>query len=85
MVKHAGLWGKRRNVNWLCTGQVRLAMNDDEIKKPKTHEVGMSLDALSAEELSARIQLLETEIVRLKAAIAARGQSRQAAEAAFKF
>jgi uncharacterized small protein (DUF1192 family) len=60
-------------------------MDDDVIKKPKTHEVGMVLDALSVDELEGRIGLLEGEIARLKAAIEARGQTRKAAESIFKF
>jgi uncharacterized small protein (DUF1192 family) len=62
-------------------------MDDEEQrrKKPVSHEVGMVLDALSVAELEQRIALLEEEITRLKAAIAARGDTRRAAEAAFKF
>ena len=59
-------------------------MFDDEIKKPKAHEVGMPIDTLSVEELNGRIAQLEAEIVRLRAAIAARGATRLAADAAFK-
>jgi uncharacterized small protein (DUF1192 family) len=54
-------------------------------KKPLSHEVGMVLDALSVSELEQRIALLEAEIARLKAAIDARGATKRAAEAAFKF
>ncbi|HWU18753.1 MAG TPA: DUF1192 domain-containing protein [Devosia sp.] len=60
-------------------------MDDEEIKRPKTHEVGMAIDTMSVEELSERIGLLEAEIIRLRAAIEARGMTRKAAEAAFKF
>ena len=59
-------------------------MFDDEVKKPKGHEVGMILDAMSVEELTDRIEMLESEIVRLKAAIAARQKTRSAADALFK-
>ncbi|MBJ3786812.1 DUF1192 domain-containing protein [Devosia sediminis] len=59
---------------------------DEDIRKPKlTHELGMGLDSLSVTELEERIGLLEAEISRLQAAIAAKGDSRKAAEAAFKF
>ena len=54
-------------------------------KRPVTHDVGMILDTLSVSELEQRIELLEGEILRLKAAIDARGDTRKAAEAAFKF
>ena len=60
-------------------------MFDEEIKKPKGHEVGMPIDAMSIEELNERIALLEAEISRLKAAINDRGATRKAADAAFKF
>ena len=60
-------------------------MFDEEIKKPKGHETGMNIEAMSVEELAERIGLLEDEIARLKAAIEARGATRKAADAAFKF
>jgi uncharacterized small protein (DUF1192 family) len=60
-------------------------MEEEDRKRPVQHEVGMVLDALSVEELDDRIALLEGEIERLRKAIAAKGSSRQAAEAAFKF
>jgi uncharacterized small protein (DUF1192 family) len=60
-------------------------MFDDEITRPKGHEVGMPIDTMSVEELTSRIGLLEAEIIRLKEAIEARGDTRKAAESAFKF
>ena len=62
-------------------------MEDEEQRrlKPASHEVGAVLDTLSVSELEHRISMLEAEIVRLKAAIEARGSTRKAAEAAFKF
>lgn len=60
-------------------------MDEEDRKRPKSHDVGMVLDALSVEELEARIALLDEEIARLRAAIAAKGDSRRAAEAAFRF
>lgn len=60
-------------------------MNDEEIKKPKGHEVGMPIDAMSVEELTDRIGLLEGEIARLRVAIDARGATRKAADSVFKF
>ena len=59
-------------------------MFDEDVKKPKGHEVGMSIDTMSVEELAERIGLLEAEISRLKSAIDARGATRRAADAAFK-
>ncbi len=63
----------------------RLSMDDEEVSKPKRHEVGMPIDTMSVEELSERIGLLEAEIARLRAAIEARGATRKAADAVFKF
>lgn len=60
-------------------------MFEEEIKKPKGHEVGMPIDTMSVEELTERIGMLEGEITRIKAAIEARGATRKAAESAFKF
>jgi uncharacterized small protein (DUF1192 family) len=60
-------------------------MFDEEIKKPKGHEIGTPLDAMSVDELNQRIGLLEAEITRLRAAIEARGATRKVADAVFKF
>ena len=60
-------------------------MDEDIRKRPTTHELGINLDSLSVTELEERIELLDVEIARLRAAIAAKGDSRKAAEAAFKF
>jgi uncharacterized small protein (DUF1192 family) len=58
--------------------------DDNEVRKPKGHEVGMNIDAMSVEELTDRIALLEREIARLKAAIEARQKTKSAADALFK-
>jgi uncharacterized small protein (DUF1192 family) len=59
--------------------------DDDLPKKPKVHELGMLLDAMSIDELNDRIGLLEGEIARLRAAIEAKQKSKDAAASAFKF
>lgn len=59
--------------------------DDNEVKKPKGHEVGMILDAMSVEELTDRISILESEISRLRAAIDSKLKSKSAADAVFKF
>lgn len=59
-------------------------MDDEAIKKPRAHEVGMPIDTMSVEELADRIALLEGEIARLRAAIDARDATRKAAESIFK-
>ena len=58
--------------------------DDGEVKKPKGHEVGMNIDTMSVEELTDRIGVLESEIERLRAAIAARQKSRNDANSIFK-
>ncbi len=59
--------------------------DDDLPKKPKVHDIGMVLDAMSVEELTERIGLLEAEIARLRVAIEAKKKSRDAAASVFKF
>lgn len=61
-------------------------MDDDEdtAKRAVVHEIGETLDALSIEELHARIEMLENEIVRLRDAISDKSATRSAAEAFFK-
>jgi uncharacterized small protein (DUF1192 family) len=59
-------------------------IEDEERPRPRTHEIGMVLDAMSETELNERIALLEAEIARLRQAIAARQKTRSAAEAMFK-
>lgn len=60
-------------------------MHDDEdVKKKVSHEVGELLDALSIEELEARIGLLQDEITRLSAAIETKKASKSAADSFFK-
>jgi uncharacterized small protein (DUF1192 family) len=59
-------------------------MDDEEIRRPAAHDVGMGLDAMSVEELRSRISLLEQEIVRLRLALDARERTRSAAESLFR-
>ena len=56
------------------------------VKRPKApaHEIGQSLDDLSAPELTERIAALREEISRLEAAIKAREATRNAASTFFK-
>lgn len=69
----------------LAVPQEERAMFDDEtVKKPRGHEVGMLLDAMSVEELTDRIAMLEAEITRLKTAIDSKKKSKSAADAFFK-
>jgi uncharacterized small protein (DUF1192 family) len=58
--------------------------DEDEVKKPKVHEVGMPIDTMSVGELEERIELLREEIGRLEQAIAARRNTRAAADSLFK-
>lgn len=58
--------------------------DDDRPKKLLAHEIGMSLDDMSIEELTARIEILKSEIERLEVAIKEKSASRSAAESFFK-
>ncbi|MEP7239976.1 MAG: DUF1192 domain-containing protein [Devosia sp.] len=58
--------------------------DDEAAKKPRGHEVGMIIEAMSVEELGERIDMLEAEIARLKAAIEAKKKSRDVAASLFK-
>lgn len=59
--------------------------DEDKPKKPVTHDIGASLDALSIDELKARIALLKTEIERIESAISLKESTRSAASSLFKF
>jgi len=59
-------------------------MEQDHSFKPKSHELGMSLDPISEDELVLRIELLEREILRLRAEIEIKKSSKAAADAVFK-
>ncbi|MDI9848029.1 DUF1192 domain-containing protein [Rhodoblastus sp. 17X3] len=66
-----------------------MARDEDEVfaaKKPapSQHSLGEPLDALSVDELTERIALLQAEIVRLEAARERKSASRAAAAAFFK-
>lgn len=58
--------------------------DDDRPKKKATHEIGEDISSFSADELSARIALLEAEIDRLNAEKARKSAGRSAAENLFK-
>lgn len=63
------------------------AMSDILDERPKrkiSHEIGQDLSALSVDELEQRIGVLEVEIDRLRAEIAAKTATRNAAEQLFK-
>jgi len=57
---------------------------DDAPKKPANMVIGENLDAISVAELEQRILALDSEILRLKAEIAKKQASRNAAAAFFK-
>jgi len=58
--------------------------DDDEVRKPRAHEVGMPIDTMSVDELTDRIGLLRAEIERLEAAIVARQKTKADADSIFK-
>jgi uncharacterized small protein (DUF1192 family) len=63
-----------------------MPIGDDEErpKKKIAHEIGQELALLSVEELRERIALLQDEIGRLEAAVAAKQASRTTADQFFK-
>ncbi len=58
--------------------------DDDSPKRKVSHEIGCDISLLSADELTARIGLLEAEIARLSAERALKQKGRAAAENLFK-
>ncbi|MFT6657080.1 DUF1192 domain-containing protein [Maritalea sp.] len=58
-------------------------MDDEDYVKPKSHELGMPLEAISVDELHERIKLLESEILRLRGEIEVKKSSKAAADAVF--
>jgi len=58
--------------------------DDDRPRKKVTHEIGQDLSLLSVEELTERVALLKTEIVRLEEATIKKRASRDAANSVFK-
>ena len=60
------------------------AEEDDKPRRKITHEIGQDLYLLSVDDLEERIALLESEIERLKADIAKKRSSKDAASAFFK-
>lgn len=60
-------------------------MNFEDLpKKPAGIVIGENLDLLSVAELEQRVQALEAEIVRVKAAAQSKRASKQAADAFFR-
>jgi uncharacterized small protein (DUF1192 family) len=60
-----------------------MSFEDLPEKKPGI-TVGENLDLLSVSELEQRVQALDSEIIRVKAAIAAKRASKSAADAFFR-
>ena len=58
--------------------------DDDKPRKKITHEIGQDLSLLSVEDVEARIRMLVAEIERLKADMAKKRASRDAADSFFK-
>ena len=57
---------------------------EDAPKKPANMVIGENLDAISVAELEQRIQALDSEINRIRAEIAKKQASRNAADAFFR-
>jgi uncharacterized small protein (DUF1192 family) len=58
--------------------------DDDRPRKKISHEIGQDLSLLSVEELTERVALLKTEIVRLEEAATKKRASRDVANSVFK-
>lgn len=58
--------------------------DDDPVRKPVTHAIGQDLSDLSVDELGHRINLLESEIERLRTEVAAKSSTKSAAESLFR-
>lgn len=58
--------------------------DDDRPRKKLAHEIGQDLSLFSVEELTERVALLKTEIVRLEEAATKKRASRDAANSVFK-
>jgi uncharacterized small protein (DUF1192 family) len=58
--------------------------DDNAPRSMRVHEIGQDLSLLSVDELKERINQLKNEIARLEAELAAKGSTRNAAEALFR-
>ncbi|WBL78179.1 DUF1192 domain-containing protein [Bradyrhizobium xenonodulans] len=58
--------------------------DDDKPRRKISHDIGQDLSLLSVEELTERVALLKTEIVRLEEAATKKRASRDAADSFFK-
>lgn len=62
-----------------------MSIFDEETGKiVRVHEIGQDLSLLSVDELNARIGQLKEEIARLEGELAAKGETKAAAEALFR-
>jgi uncharacterized small protein (DUF1192 family) len=57
---------------------------DDKPKRKLAHELGQDLSLLSVGDLEERIELMQSEIARLEADMAAKKASKSAADSLFK-
>lgn len=57
---------------------------DDRVKKPSLHEIGQDLALLSLKEIDERIEVLQSEILRLEAARSSKDATKAAADAFFR-
>ncbi|MCM2400868.1 DUF1192 domain-containing protein [Rhizobium sp. S153] len=61
-----------------------MTFDEQRPKKSVTHEIGIDLSSISAEELRARIAVLREEIARIEAEIARKDDSKRAADSFFR-
>jgi uncharacterized small protein (DUF1192 family) len=65
-------------------GRAMVSEDEDRPRKKIAHEIGQDLALLSVEELRERIELLQSEIARLEAAMKSKQATRSAADNFFK-
>lgn len=58
-------------------------MDEEDVKKKKSYEIGQNLEELSVDELNETVASLKEEITRLEAASAAKSEHLSVAEALF--
>ena len=59
-------------------------LEEEPPRKARPHEIGQDLSLLSVADLEERIALLRAEIGRIETELAAKGSTKQAAEALFR-
>lgn len=59
-------------------------MDEEPLKRARTHEIGQDLSLLSVEELKDRVDVLKSEIARIEQELSQKGATKAAADALFR-